>query len=411
MPSLDEVLADEAVLGIYRQMFAPLARDSGAVVTDPGLVDVADTLLSAFARAGEDGLTHEEMREACRRFRTDEFESRLAVLRGMGAIRETFPKPHQRRYRASFTSAVGLLFIRRMMADGGQSEMHRLLALEQLSLTDPDANEDDARASAEGLIRAFRLWTIELASLTTGKIEDLREHAPKLWGSEKIRERAEALHAAILDRWPRLEPLCAELRAAIYAYGDVSLRAAARLRDSAGTTRNLSLLPAETWRTFAQTATTARLAAVLESFVFDAPAPWHAPADIVAAVDESPRAEPARPAPPRSPLPDAGLEGHLDRQDEAAARRLRVVAEEVLGGADSTPVQDVLTGCSDWPTARRLLADLASADLHPDLPYRLRWTGPVTVHPDAVPAWRCGGWFERQTEPAATTEPDKGKRR
>ena len=47
--SLDDVLVGEAVLGVYRQMFAALARDSGAVVDDPGLVDVAETLLAAFA--------------------------------------------------------------------------------------------------------------------------------------------------------------------------------------------------------------------------------------------------------------------------------------------------------------------------------------------------------------------------
>ncbi|HEY6739896.1 MAG TPA: hypothetical protein VI076_13715 [Actinopolymorphaceae bacterium] len=396
--TFDDLLADEAVLAIYRQMFAPLARHSGAVVTDPALVDVAEALFDAFARAGEEGLNHEEMRAACQRFPDDVFESRLAVLRGLAGIRETFPKPHQRRYRASFTSVIGLMFIRRMMADGGQSEMHRLLALEQLSLTGPDVTVDDARASARGLIRAFRLWTIELAALTTGKIEDLREQAPKLWGSQQIRQRAEDLHAAILDRWPELDHDCAELRSAIYAYGDVSLRAAARLRDSAGTTRNLSLLPAEAWRTFAQTADADRLAAVLEGFVFDAPAAWHAPADVVAAVDEMPRAAPPRPAPPRSSLPDAGLSEDARLADEAAVERLRSVAEQALGGGDTVALETLMTGDGDWTTARRLLADLTTADLRPDLPYRLRWSDTLAAEAGRSPAWVNHGTFERVAE-------------
>lgn len=394
-PSLDEALAEDAVLGIYRQMFAPLARDSGAVVPDPAMVDIADTLFSAFARAGEEGLTREEMREACRRYPSDVFESRLSVLRGLGAIREVFAKRHQRHYRASFTSVIGLMFIRRMMADGGQSEMHRLLALEQVSLADENASIDDARRSAEGMIRAFRLWTIELATLTAGKIEDLREHAPKLWGSERVRTAAEELHTIILDRWPDLEHSCTELRAAIYAYGDVSLRAAARLRDSAGTTRNLSLLPAETWRTFAQTATAGELASVLDGFVFDAPAPWHSPASIVAAVDESPRSAPARPAPPRSAMPDEGLSDQAPDPDAAAIERLTGVAEQALAGKQAKPVQALLGAAGDWASARRLLADLVSAHLHPALPYRITWADGLLVDPDTPPNWLSTGRFER----------------
>lgn len=394
-PSLDDALVDDAVLNVYRQMFASLAKDGGAVIADPAMVDVADSLFSAFARAGEEGLTHEDMRHACRQFPAEVFENRLGVLRGLGAIRETFPKPHQRRYRASFTSVVGLMFVRRMMADGGQSEMHRLLALEQLSVADPNFSADDARTSAESLIRAFRLWTVELASLASGKIEDLREQAPKLWGSAAVRERAEELHAAILDRWPELEHTCTELRAAIYAYGDVSLRAAGRLRDSAGTTRNLSLLPAETWRTFAQTASAGELAAVLDTFVFDAPAAWHSPGDVVDAVEDGPRTTPPRPAPPRSAVPDADLPVAAERPDATLVERLRSIAEQTLDGADAVEVQSVLAAAGDWASARRLLADLASLDLRPELPYRLRWTDGLTITPDAAPTWLSTGVFER----------------
>ncbi|WP_345154820.1 hypothetical protein [Nonomuraea rubra] len=181
--TLDSVLTDEAVLSTYRRMFAALARDSGAVVDDPALVDIAETLFAAFAEAGEEWLTHEQMRFACRAYPTDQFDNRLRVLKGLGAIREVFPKPNQLRYRASFTSVVGLMFIRRMMDDGGQSEMHRLLALEDLNVADPRTTMEEARQSALNLARAFRLWALELITLTTGTIEELREQAPKLWGT------------------------------------------------------------------------------------------------------------------------------------------------------------------------------------------------------------------------------------
>jgi hypothetical protein len=392
--TLDAALTDEAVLATYRRMFAALARDSGAVVDDPALVDIAETLFAAFAEAGEDWLTHEQMRHACRAHPADRFENRLRVLKGLGAIREVFPKPNQLRYRASFTSVVGLMFIRRMMDDGGQSEMHRLLALEDLNVADPRTTMDEAGQSARDLSRAFRLWALELVTLTTGTIEELREQAPKLWGTEEIARRAQRLHATILSRWPDLDRTCTELRAAIYAYSDASRRAAGRLADSAGTTRNLTLLPAETWRTFAQTAPKERLAAVLDGFVFDAPAPWHDPAAVVRAVDESPRPVPARPAPPRSALPDPGPADSYE-PGTTGLDRLAEIAETALGGGDSVAVETALRAAGDWTTARRLLADLASADLRPELPYRLRWSDELTATPDATPTWLTHGRLER----------------
>ncbi|HEV7935467.1 MAG TPA: hypothetical protein VGP70_24525 [Actinomadura sp.] len=395
LDSLDDVLEGEAVLGVYRQMFAALARDSGAVVDDPEMVDVAETLLGAFADAGEDGLGHEQMRYICRRFPAEIFENRLRVLKGLGAIREVFPKPNQLRYRASFTSVVGLMFIRRMMLDGGQSEMHRLLALEQLNVADPRMTGDQAAGGAEALARAFRLWSVELLTLTNGTIEELREQAPKLWGSEEIIQRAERLHGAILERWPELDRTCTELRAAIYAYGDASRRAAARLTDSAGMTRNLTLLPPETWRTFARTASRERLAAVLDGFVFDAPAPWHDPASIVTAVEEGPRTAAPRPAPPRASAPDPGLSEDASADGGAAAERLRGVAEQILRGRDRVAVEDVLAEAGDWPTSRRLFADLSSAHLHPDLPYRLTWSAGLRPRPGDSPSWLSHGHFER----------------
>ncbi|WP_214110373.1 hypothetical protein [Acrocarpospora catenulata] len=395
--TLDAALTDEAVLVTYRRMFAALARDSGAVVDDPALVDIAETLFAAFAAAGEEWLTHEQMRHACRAYPADLFENRLRVLRGLGAVREVFPKPNQLRYRASFTSVVGLMFIRRMMDDGGQSEMHRLLALEDLNAADPRTTMEQARQSAQNLARAFRLWALELITLTTGTIEELREQAPKLWGTAEITRRAQSLHGTILGRWPALDRTCTELRTAIHAYSDASRRAAGRLADSAGTTRNLTLLPAETWRTFAQTATRERLAAVLDGFAFDAAAPWHDPAAIAQAVDEAPRPTPVRPAPPRSPLPDAGPASRYDPV-QADLDRLIAVAERALAGRAEAPLGELLV--NDWPAIRRLLADLTSADLRPELPYRLRWSDTLTARPQGHPSWLSHGTLERRSPDA-----------
>jgi hypothetical protein len=158
-------------------------------------------------------------------------------------------------------------------------------------------------------------------------------------------------------------------------------------------TRNLTLLPTEAWRTFAQTASKERLAAVLDGFVFDAPAPWHDPAAIARAVDEAPRPTPAQPTPPRSALPDPGPGDSLDSSPTAAVERLTELAETLLGPSSRVALADVLG--PDWPSARRLLADLTTVDLRPELPYRLAWSDALTVDPSREPAWLSHGYLER----------------
>ncbi|URN05180.1 hypothetical protein LUW74_18910 [Actinomadura madurae] len=131
---------------------------------------------------------------------------------------------------------------------------------------------------------------------------------------------------------------------------------------------------------------------MLDGFVFDAAAPWHEPSAVVTAVEDGPRATPPRPAPPRPSVPDPGLSGDTG-SDTAAVERLRGIAEQILRGADRVAVEDVLA--QDWTTARRVLADLSSVHLHPELPYRLTWSDGLTVRPEGTPTWVSPGWFER----------------
>ncbi|TLF47572.1 hypothetical protein FE391_46000, partial [Nonomuraea sp. KC401] len=100
-----------------------------------------------------------------------------------------------------------------------------------------------------------------------------------------------------------------------------------------------------------------------------------------------------RPTPPRSNLPDPGPGDALDTSPDAATERLTQVAESLLGDASRVALADVLG--SDWPSARRVLADLTTLDLRPELPYRLRWSGALTIDPEREPAWLSHGYLER----------------
>ena len=77
---LDELTTEAAVLRVYRQAFAVLAREAGAMILDADLIDVDEAILEAFAAAGGDGLTAAEVAAACHRFDPRAVERRLGVL-------------------------------------------------------------------------------------------------------------------------------------------------------------------------------------------------------------------------------------------------------------------------------------------------------------------------------------------
>jgi len=395
---LDTAAAEQAVVSVFEQIVAVLARQADAAIADAALFDLADTLFAAFARAGEDGLTAEQIKTACAAFPDEMIDNRLGVLRRLGAIQPAFDKPYQREYRASFTSYVSMLFVQRMLARGGQSELHQLLTIEKIRLEGGESTAEEAREVAVGVTTALRLLVAELVALTVGgTVETLRERAPLLWNAKSLIDQASAVHEILLEFWPELGRWCGELRSAIAAYEDASTNASARLMAAAGTSRALNLLPPEMWKRFARRASVNELAAVLADQVFDAPAPWRDAADLAEAVAGTPQPASGRSTPPRSRVPD-GDEQPTEEWSDAEAGRLAGVAEEMLGDRDAIAVEQLLSG-TDWMTARRVLADMVAASNNARLGYRLTWSGTVEVRPGSVPSWLTHGVFERTRRP------------
>ncbi|MFE2712930.1 hypothetical protein ACFXKI_13290 [Streptomyces mirabilis] len=396
---LDTAAAEQTVVSVFRQIVAVLASRSNAAIDDVALFHLANTLFAAFARAGEHGLTTEQIKAACAAFPDELVKDRLSVLKGLGAIQPAFDKPYQREYRASFTSYVSMLFVQRMLARGGQSELHQLLTMEKIRLEGGESTTEEALEVVVGITTALRLLVAELVALTvSGTVENLRERAPLLWNAKSLIDQASAVHEILLQFWPALSRKCGELRSAIAAYEDASTNASARLMAAAGTSRALNLLPPEMWKRFANRASVDELAAVLADQVFDAPSPWHDVADLAEAVARTPQTTTNRPTPPRSPVPDNKEQPYQEWKD-AEAERLAAIAEEALSGEDSVAVEHLLSDIG-WVTARRLLSDLTAASNNDRLPYRLTWTGPVQVRAGSVPSWLTWGVFERVRRPA-----------
>ena len=404
--TLDEAASEAAVLRLYRQIFAVLAREAGAMIVDTGLIDVDEAILEAFAEAGSDGLTVAEAIAACPRFDPATIERRFGVLRDYRAITKVVDRKNVQHYRAAFAPYVMLLFLRRLTERGGQSELHQLLTLEQLNVTKADAVAADGHASVTRMTKIFRLLANELASLVQrGAAEALRENAQLLWGNRSLIVQAEEVHATVLGRWPELGQECALLRIALAAYGDAIESAAGRLLEQAGTTRALGLLPAETWLSFARGSGPDTLAAVLDGFVFDAPAPWFSAEALAEAVESARQAGGTRLRPPRPEGMEApgGAEepavGDMVPADDAA--ELAAAAERMLGGNGRVSVPDVLAEAGDWPTSQRLLAEMTAIHHHPDLGFELTWADGLRIDPDRAPSWAAEGWLTRTWENTA----------
>jgi hypothetical protein len=393
-----EGLTDRSgTLRIFRQVFAVLAREHGAMITDLDHLDTDEAILAAFAEAGTDGLTLEQVSAAGRPADTRLVARRFEVLRSYGAITKVVDRPHERYHRAAFAPYVMLLFLRRMAAQGGQGELHQLLTLEGIGVRSAAAQADDGRACLARLVTVFRLMANQLAGLASASpVEELRENAELLWGNRGLIDQARQVHTTVLERWPELDRDCAALRRALAAYGDASDAAAARLIEQAGATRALGLLPVETWRTFARTAGAGQLAAVLDGILFDAPAPWFAPQDLVAALASSPRATPARTPPPR-PASDAPAASPDHPADDVAD--LRALTDGLLAGAGPVTVAGLLDAGDDWAAARRVLARLTAAHHHPDVDAELVWDDSLRVDAAAAVPWIAGGVLRRPAPP------------
>lgn len=394
-PTLTDAASDAAVLRIYRQVFSVLAREAERMISSTDLLDVDEAILEAFSDSGSEGMTEEQVRNACRAFPEADVVRRFEVLKSYGAVTKVFERPNERHYKAAFAPYIMLMFLRRVATRGGQAELHQMLSMEHDNVSNPNASQQDAEGSVRRLVQVFRLIANELTIMSLSSVIDqLRENAQLLWGNEALITRAEQVHEVVLRRWPDLDYQCQTLRAALAAYKDAIDTAAGRLIDRAGTTRALGLLPAETWRTFARTADIDDLAGVLDTFLFDAPTPWFAPQTLAEAVASGNQQAAARMPPPRSAA-DLPSSPEVADPEVADQERIQASAENLLFGAAAVEVAELLRAAPDWAVARRILADMTAAHHDPDLPYELVWAEGLDIAPDQSPAWVAPGEFRR----------------
>lgn len=387
--------AESAVLGVYRQVFAVLARDANQMVDDPGLVRVDELILNTFASAGPAGLTVEQVIAACGDTAPSVVRRRFEVLRSYRAVTRVNDRPNEMFYQAAFAPYVMLLFLRRLAQTGGLGELHQMLSIAQLSIEDAGTTVLQARAQLRDLANVFRLLANPIMQMAkSGTVESLRASAQPMLGNSELIDKATLFHNLATEMWPHLLPECTELRMALAAYRDAVNTAARRLIDRAGRTRALGLLPAEKWRSFARDATADELAAALEGLLFDAPDPHFTAEDLLDAVEEGLRTDSGRTPPPRPRIDDEP--GTEQADGDAEAQLLSARAEDLLAGRDEVTVAELLSTAGDWAAGRRVLSDLTAIGLRPELPYLLAWGDGLRINVVGDLTWVTDGWFRRQ---------------
>ena len=127
-----EQFAAAELLATWKAFVAPLVTNSGAVVDDPELVQLAVNILAVYAdHQSRSGLTFAQLREGLRRlgFRRPSavIEARLEHLHRMGFLDPYLPKLHQGRYIVRPAGLAGALAAARVTERGGVDELILLL--------------------------------------------------------------------------------------------------------------------------------------------------------------------------------------------------------------------------------------------------------------------------------------------
>ncbi|MFC9085748.1 hypothetical protein [Nocardiopsis dassonvillei] len=351
---------------------APLAKDSDAVIKDPGHLKIAEAVFAAYsATAAEGGLSRGELWNACSHLCDEEaFQQRFTTFRKLRMLLPAFRKEHEDHYILHPISMAGVLVAQRLRDRGGVSEILALLDSTRTAIEHGAAGEEDVRAS---LVRCRRMLTVvtdHLSAIVATRplaelIRERRHHE-----HPELMSHVESLTRMVTEFFPDLDGMAVTVTTSAQRYVSACIRFLGRLLDEGARSEDFRILHHEQYLTAAMEAPPDLLAEVFTHVVVDLPDPGVFESAVVEAVEALNPDERPQPKPSRVEHPVATDDPLVRIEDKIRSRRdeARRVAELVLDERPSTSLTDYLRSLG-WPEAAKKLTQLLHEGQEKDSSY------------------------------------------
>ncbi|MBO3746151.1 hypothetical protein J5X84_08765 [Streptosporangiaceae bacterium NEAU-GS5] len=363
----------------WKAFAAPLTSQSGAVVENPDLVEMAVAVIGVFSEHHSDnGMTFAQIREGLRSHGVGlapaAIETRLGHLHTEGFLEPYLPKLHQGRYVIRPAGLVGALAAQRVAEHGGIDEMVLLLDRTRAALQ--VANPDPRRVLNHLHTCRFTLTVFAkdlqrcVATGTSAELITLgRQHDHSGYTQQVV-----DLNSLVSSRFAgvyELEDAAAALIEAEQFYRMQVRAAIGKVLAHGGASLNFDVLTPREYEDAAIESTHDLLSEVGKHLVADAP---EVVIDINAMIrvldDYRPRPKHRfrPPEPPRGGQdPDPIAE--VERAAAETRRRRRLGLEALLGGQTEADLTSAMQ--TSWPAAIRILTDAMALDADRSEPFVL----------------------------------------
>lgn len=398
---------DDILTAQLSALVAPLAKNSNAVITDPGLLDVARAIFAAYAGTPTSGgLTIRELRMACARVCDNDavFNQRVETFQALRMLLPSFEKKYEQRYILHPISMVGIHVILRVCEQGGVGELIALLDHTRSAIERHGVNESDVRESLLESRRILAVIADHLHALVDTRTLDELIAERRHHEHPGLMEHVQALSRVVTDRFPDLDTKALTLTIVAHRYLSARERFLKRIIEDGARSGDFSVLSPEEYLTAFKHAPVDLLSQVFTHVPVDPPDPGINAAALAEEVQSLGvrQVRPTRPPRPENKdEEDDPLHDVLRKKDRRRQQAHRS-AELVLREPGSTELTDTMRGWG-WPQAAVRLTELLAIST-PKGPYEVELTDTLFVSPGEELTYLSRVLLHRHVDSAPTQE-------
>jgi hypothetical protein len=383
-----EKLAVTEQLATWKAFAAPLAADSGAVIEDPELVQLAVSILAVYANhQSRSGLTFAQLNEGLRklgsRLTRAAIEARLQHLHRMGFLESYLPKLHQGRYIVRPAGLAGALAAVRVTERGGIDELILLLDRTRAAFSAQHPDSRQVLAHMNSCRYALMNFALDLhRRVATGTARELIE-ACRQHDHSSFTHQVVELNDMVTVHFSRdyeLQEAGTALIEAEQFYRSQVRAAIGKILAQGGASLNFDVLTPAEYEAAAVTADHDLLSQVGMGLVADMPGFYLDPEILIEVVETyqprlRTRVRPPEPGGADEPDPLAAAE----EAREAARRYRRLGLEALLEDASEVDLTPHMQ--RSWEAAAQILIDALALDADPEEPFVLELSERLMIGP------------------------------